>query len=102
MEVSMLRSLMDKGFYDDHRGAKCPDRLFSSDNRKIKQTIDKAMDHYNRSVTPDEVQALFVSGNPTMTTAQRQASTASLPNSSVRSRWATTSHRRCCPSCFRR
>jgi len=71
MEVSMLRSLMDKGFYDDHRGAKCPDRLFSSDNRKIKQTIDRAMDHYNRSVTPDEVQALFVSGNPTMTTAQR-------------------------------
>jgi len=72
MEVSMLRSLMDKGFYDDHRGAKCPDRLFSSDNRKIKQTIDRAMDHYNRSVTPDEVQALFLSDNPTMTTAQKQ------------------------------
>ena len=72
MEVPMLRSLMDKVFYDDHRGAKCPDRLFSSDNRKIKQTIDRAMDHYNRSVTPDEVQALFVSDNPTMTTAQRQ------------------------------
>jgi hypothetical protein len=71
MEVSMLRSLMDKGFYDDHRGAKCPDRLFSADNRKIKQTIDKAMDHYNRTVTPDEVQALFLSSNPTMTTAQK-------------------------------
>ena len=71
MEVSMLRSLMDKGFYDDHRGAKCPDRLFSSDNRKIKQTIDRAMEHYNRSVTPDEVQALFLSDNPTMTTAQK-------------------------------
>jgi hypothetical protein len=62
---------MDKGFYDDHRGAKCPDRLFSADNRKIKQTIDKAMDHYNRTVTPDEVQALFLSSNPTMTTAQK-------------------------------
>ena len=72
MEVPMLRSLMDKGFYDDHRGAKCPDKLFSSDNRKIKQTIDRAMDHYNRSVTPDEVQALFISNNPTMTTAQKQ------------------------------
>ena len=72
MEVSMLRSLMDKGFYDDHRGAKCPDKLFSSDNRKIKQTIDRAMDHYSRSVTPDEVQALFISNNPTMTTAQKQ------------------------------
>ena len=71
MEVSMLRSLMDKGFYDDHRGSKCPDRLFSADNRKIKQTIDKAMDQYNRSVTPDEVQALFLSSNPTMTTAQK-------------------------------
>ena len=71
MEVSMLRSLMDKGFYDDHRGSKCPDRLFNSDNRKIKQVIDKAMDHYNRSVTPDEVQALFLSDNPTMTTAQK-------------------------------
>ena len=72
MEVPMLRSLMDKSFYEDHRGAKCPDRLFSSDNRKIKQTIDRAMDHYNRSVTPDEVQALFISDNPTMTTAQKQ------------------------------
>ena len=71
MEISMLRSLMDKGFYDDHRGSKCPDRLFSADNRKIKQTIDKAMDQYNRSVTPDEVQALFLSSNPTMTTAQK-------------------------------
>jgi hypothetical protein len=60
----MLRSLMDKGFYDDHRGAKCPDRLFSADNRKIKQTIDKAMDQYNRTVTPDEVQALFLSSIP--------------------------------------
>ena len=36
----MLRSLMDKGFYDDHRGSKCPDRLFSKDVRKIKQAIE--------------------------------------------------------------
>jgi len=28
---------------------------------------------YNRTVTPDEVEALFMSGNPTMTTAQKQA-----------------------------
>ena len=41
MEVSMLRSLMDKGFYDDHRGAKCPDRLFSSDNRKISRRLTR-------------------------------------------------------------
>tara|TARA_R110000803_G_scaffold101145_2_gene169088 strand:+ start:1748 stop:2947 length:1200 start_codon:yes stop_codon:yes gene_type:complete len=64
---------MDKEFYDEHRGAKCPDRLFSKDVRKIKQAIDKAMENYNRSVTPDEIEALFISSNPTFTTAQKGA-----------------------------
>ena len=43
MELSLIRSLMNRSFYDDHRGAKCPDKLFSKDVRKIKQTIDSAM-----------------------------------------------------------
>ncbi len=73
MELSLVRSLMDKSFYDDHRGSKCPDRLFSKDVRKIKQAIDKAMDRYERTVTPDEIEALFMSNNPTLTTAQKQA-----------------------------
>ena len=73
MELSLVRSLMDKEFYDDHRGAKCPDRLFSKDVRKIKQAIDKAMDRYERTVTPDEIEALFMSNNPTLTTAQKGA-----------------------------
>ena len=73
MELSLIRSLMDKTFYDEHRGARCPDRLFSKDVRKIKQAIDSAMDKYTRSVTPDEIEALFMSNNPTMTTAQKGA-----------------------------
>lgn len=73
MELSLIRSLMDKTFYDDHRGAKCPDRLFSKDVRKIKKAIDVAMDKYNRTVSPDEIEALFMSDNPTLTTAQKQA-----------------------------
>ena len=73
MELSLIRSLMDRSFYDDHRGARCPDRLFSKDVRKIKQAIDAAMDRYERTVTPDEIEALFISNNPTMTTAQKQA-----------------------------
>ena len=76
MELSLVRSLMDKGFYDDHRGARCPDRLFSKDVRKIKQTVDTAMQRYERTVTPDEVEALFMSNNPTLTTAQKQAYSA--------------------------
>ncbi len=73
MELSLIRSLMDKEFYDDHRGAKCPDRLFSKDVRKIKQAIDTAMDRYERTITPDEIEALFMSNNPTFTTAQKGA-----------------------------
>ena len=68
---------MDKTFYDDHRGSKCPDRLFGTDVRKIKKAIDTAMDRYERSVLPDEIEALFMSDNPTLTTAQK-ASYASL------------------------
>jgi len=73
MELSLIRSLMDREFYDEHRGSRCPDRLFSKDVRKIKQTIDTAMDRYERTVTPDEIEALFMANNPTMTTAQKQA-----------------------------
>jgi hypothetical protein len=71
---------MDKEFYTEHRGARCPDRLFSADARKIKQTIDTAMDRYERTVTPDEIEALFMSNNPTMTTAQKQAYSALFSN----------------------
>ena len=72
MELSLLRSLMNQEFYTDHRGSKCPDRLFSKDARKLKHTIDYAMNKYKRDVTPDEVEALFMANNPSMTTAQKQ------------------------------
>ena len=73
MELSLIRSLMDKEFYDDHKGARCPDRLFSKDVRKIKEAIDSAMNRYERTVTPAEIEALFMAENATLTTAQRQA-----------------------------
>ena len=76
MELSLIRSLMDKEFYDEHRGARCPDRLFSKDVQKIKQSIDRAMTTYERSVTPAEIEALFMANNPTLTTAQKQAYSA--------------------------
>ena len=73
MELSLLKTLMNKEFYEDHKGAKCPDRLFSKDLRVIKKIIDKAMTQYNRTVTSDEIQELFLASNPSMTTAQKQA-----------------------------
>lgn len=64
---------MDKEFYDNHRGAICPDEIFSKDVRKIKHVVDMAIDKYNRSVTTDEIQALFMVSNPTMTTAEKHS-----------------------------
>ena len=64
---------MDREFYEEHRGARCPNRLFSKDVRKIKEVIDNAMTKYDRTVTPDEIEALFMSNNPSMTTAQKGA-----------------------------
>ena len=64
---------MKKDFYDDHRGIRCPDKLFTKDMRKIKNSVDYAMQQYDRTVTPDEVEVLFMANNPTLTTAQKQA-----------------------------
>ena len=76
MELTLIRSLMDRDFYDDHKGAKCPDRLFSKDVRKIKNAVDLAMKRYERTVTPAEIEALFISNNAQLTTAQKQAYTS--------------------------
>ena len=54
MELSLLRSLMNQEFYIDHRGSKCPDRLFSKDARKLKHTIDFAMNKYIDSLESKE------------------------------------------------
>ena len=62
---------MDKDFYDGNKGTRCPDKLFTKDVQKIKHAIDNAMENYERSVSPEEVEALFLSANPTLTTAQK-------------------------------
>ena len=72
MELSIIKNLMDKDFHDEHSGASCPDEIFSGDARKIKKCIASAMDRYSRSVTTEEVQALFFLDNPNLSTAQKQ------------------------------
>ena len=73
MEHALLKSLTNKSFYDDTRGNRCPEKLFTKDLRKIKATIDQAMETYQRDLTVDEVEALFLTSNPTLTTAQKQS-----------------------------
>ena len=59
MELAILKSLLNKKFYDDYRGAKCPAKIFSRENIKIKELIDAAMQKYPRDLTVDEVAGLF-------------------------------------------
>ena len=73
MELTLIRSLMNKDFYDETRGNRCPEKLFTKDIRKIKSVIDSAMEQYKRDLTVDEVQALFFAANPTLTTAQKHS-----------------------------
>jgi len=63
---------MDKEFYDNNKGIRCPDELFSKDVRKIKQTLDYAMETYDRNLSASELEALFFANNSTMTTANKQ------------------------------
>ena len=74
-ELALIRSLMDKKFYDEHKGSKSPDKIFSKDVVKIKQVLDYSMKKYEKSLTVDELQALFMANNPTMTTANREVYT---------------------------
>ena len=73
MELALIRSLMNKDFYEDHKGIRCPDKLFTKDIRKIKQTVDYAMENFEKDLTVSELQGLFMTSNSTMTTATKEA-----------------------------
>ena len=47
MELALLKTLLNREFYDDHKGVRCPERIFSKDVRKIKQALDTAMETYD-------------------------------------------------------
>lgn len=73
MELALLKTLLNKEFYDKHKGIRCPDEIFTKDVRKIKQTLDYAMEAYEKDLTPAELEALFFTTNKTMTTANKEA-----------------------------
>ena len=72
-ETALLRTLLNKEFYDNNKGIRCPDELFTKDMRKIKQALDQAMDLYQKDISPSELEALFFTANRTMTTANKDS-----------------------------
>lgn len=73
MELALLKTLQNRDFYDRHKGIRCPDKIFTKDVRKIKQALDSAMNTYDGDLTTQDLQAVFVSMNQSMTTATRTA-----------------------------
>jgi len=71
MELALLRTLMSKDFYSNNKGIRTPDKLFTKDVRKIKNTLDYAMDTYDKDLTLPELEGLFFTHNSTMTTANK-------------------------------
>ena len=73
MELALVKTLLSKEFYDQHKGIRCPDKIFSKDVRKIKQALDAAMETYGGDLSVSDLQAVFNRINASMTTATRTA-----------------------------
>ena len=71
MELALLKSLLNREFYEEYKGDKCPHQLFEQDNGKIKTMIDQAMDKYKRDLTVNEIEGLFFASDPSLTSAQK-------------------------------
>ena len=71
MELALIRTLMNKEFYERHKGIRCPDKIFTKDVRKIKQALDYAMVNYENNLSPSDLEAIFFSTNQSLTTANK-------------------------------
>ena len=58
-ELSLIRTLMSKDFYNNNKGIHTPDKLFTKDIRKIKRTIDYAMQQFDKDLSFAELEGLF-------------------------------------------
>ena len=73
MELALLRTLMDREFYKNNRNL-AKEKIFrSKETRSIKSVIDQAMVDYENDLGPSDIEALFFSQNPTLTTAQKES-----------------------------
>lgn len=73
MELALIKTLLNRDFYDQHKGIRCPDKIFTKDVRKIKQALDAAMEAYDGDLTVQDLQAAFTATNQSMTTATKTA-----------------------------
>lgn len=73
MELALVKTLLNREFYENHKGIRCPDKIFTKDVQRIKQALDKAMHSYDGDLSVADLQAVFALQNQSMTTATRTA-----------------------------
>jgi len=71
IELGLIKSLLNKEFYEQHKNLLSRNELFTKDVRKIKQALDGAMEQYGTDLTPQDLQAVFLTQNQTLTTANK-------------------------------
>jgi len=71
-ELSLIKTLMDKEFYELHKGIRCQDKIFTKDVRKVKQVLDYAMETYDQGISLADLEALFYATNKTLTTSNKE------------------------------
>lgn len=72
MELALLKALLTHEFYRDHKTV-VRQEIFSDEANKIKRCLDKAHNEYERDLTESELEAVFYTSHPTLTTAQRSS-----------------------------
>jgi replicative DNA helicase len=71
MELSLIKTLMNREFFEENKGGKCPQEIFTKDTRKIKAALDSAMDEHDGDISVVDLQALFYIQNSSMTTSNK-------------------------------
>jgi hypothetical protein len=72
VELALLKALLNKETYIKNTGGRCPDKIFSKEVRKIKAVLDTAMIDTDCSLCVTDLEALFLSSNLSMTTANKK------------------------------
>jgi len=62
---------MNRKFYNENKSIAREKIFRSKETRNIKQVLDEAMSDYENDIGPWDVEALFFTKNPTLTTAQK-------------------------------
>ena len=76
MELGLMKTLLNKEFYDNNKVFSRQGVFRSKETRSIKKVLDDAMFKYNEDLGTDDLEALFFTANPVLTSAQKDVFTS--------------------------